>query len=455
MGKVFQDKNTLKSCHIYQMLRAYSHGRHLSFHTPGHKVGKWDITELSYSDNLSSPSGCIALAERDIARVLGAERSFILTDGSTSGVLSMLYAAKSLGAKTVAVCEASHKSVFNGCALLGLTPLTYSQKVENGVPIAYKGEELFERFGALFSACDCVFLTSPDYYGNIADFKAIRRFCDKNGKLIIVDGAHGGHLHFDRTIYAGAYADFWVDGVHKSLPAFTQGAVVSARTKEYAEKLREGVDIFRTTSPSYPVMASVEYAVKYPRNSKLEQVVNDWVAREHRLQSGGDWTKVCAVFGKNAFEAEKILENEGVYPEFCDGNVVMFYLSPATTKKQLKILQKKLRRLVLRFVIEDIGGHVFDERLKNEQDGIQVCDQDDDAQHNPAHDLLKKTEWVSLEKTENRICAANCGLFPPCTPLIKAGERVEKGKIELLQQANNVYGLDDGKMLVIKTEKEE
>ena len=72
--------------------------KHLSFHTPGHKAGKWDITELAYSDNLSSPSGCIAEAERDVAQILGAKKSFILTDGSTAGVLAMLYAAKTLGA---------------------------------------------------------------------------------------------------------------------------------------------------------------------------------------------------------------------------------------------------------------------------------------------------------------------------------------------------------------------
>jgi riboflavin kinase/FMN adenylyltransferase len=64
---------------------------------PGHQTGQWDITELSFSDNLSAPRGCIAEAEADIATILGAYKSFILTDGSTSGVLSMLYAAKMLG----------------------------------------------------------------------------------------------------------------------------------------------------------------------------------------------------------------------------------------------------------------------------------------------------------------------------------------------------------------------
>ncbi len=454
LRKVLKDKNTLKSCHIYQMLRTHSRGRHLSFHTPGHKIGQWDITELSYSDNLSAPNDCIALAERDIALILGAERSFILTDGSTSGVLSMLYAAKMLGACNVAVCAASHKSVFNGCELLGLNPMTYPQKKRNGIPVAHKGEELLAAHKELFSKADCIFLTSPDYYGNIEDFSALRAYCDKTGKLLLVDGAHGGHLHFDRAIYAGSYADLWVDGVHKNLPALTQGAVVSARTRDLAEKLREGVNMFRTTSPSYPIMASVEYAVKYPRNTALEHDVKAWVLENERVQSGGDWTKICAVFGEKAFAVEKILESEGIYPEFCDGNVIMFYLSPATSKKQFRILQTRLKNLFEEYPLIKTDGHVCVEAQKNEKQAEHVCDEGNGVQRNPAPVVLK-TEWVMLDKAEGRICAADCGLFPPCTPLIKAGERVEKEKVALLQTANNVYGLDNGKMLVKKQEKEE
>ena len=128
------DKAVLKNCKIYQMLSSHAKGKHVSFHTPGHKVGKWDITELFYSDNLSSPQGCIAEAEKDVAKILGAHKSFLLTDGSTAGVLSILYAAKSLGVKRVAVFEKSHKSVFNGCQLLGITPLIYTEQESGEIP---------------------------------------------------------------------------------------------------------------------------------------------------------------------------------------------------------------------------------------------------------------------------------------------------------------------------------
>ena len=406
MRRFFKDKRTRKTCRIYQMLCAQK-GKHLSFHTPGHKQTGFDITELSYSDNLACPRGCIAQAEREIAETLGASKSFILTDGSTSGVFSMLYAAKSLGVKKVFVIEPAHGSVYNACAVLGITILS----TENGA--------------------DAILCTSPDYYGNIADLSKLRALCDQDGKLLLVDGAHGGHLHFDKTLYAGAYADFWVDGVHKSLPALTQGAVVSARTQTQAAALCEAVKLFRTTSPSYPIMASVEYAVKYPRNERLEKLARAYASTQERVEMQGDWTKLCASFGKSAFEAEKYLEQKGIFAEFCDGEIVCFYLSPATSERAFKKLCRFLQTTFEKYPFEPV-------------------------QRNPAPLVFKETagEWIELAKSENRVCAANCGLFPPCTPLIKKGEKITKENIEKLQKANNVYGLNDGKIYVYRENKQ-
>ncbi len=406
---------------------------HFSFHTPGHKIGKWDLTELSFSDNLSAPKGCILQAEKDISTLLGSEKSFILTDGSTSGVLSMLYAAKLFGVKHLAFFEDSHKSVYNGCSLLGISPL-----------LLFKDENS-EAIAPLLEKADAVFLTSPDYYGCIPDLQKIRRYCDEKGKLLLIDGAHGGHLRFKKPLYAGSYADLWVDGVHKSLPAFTQGAVVSARTQTLAENLRKAVDIFRTTSPSYPIMASVEYAVKYPANAALEEEVALFRAEnQDRILPSEDWTKLCVLFEEKAFEADKILQSQGTYAEFCDGNVVMFYLSPATRMADFIRLKKQLRTLFKRYpFIQKDGGRVAlkEKGSKNTPTVYEIKN---------GSAVYASTEWVDVKNAENRICAANCGLFPPCTPLIRAGERIQKEKIALLEQADNLFGIIENKILVYK-----
>ena len=432
------NRAVFKNCKIYQMLAKHAKEKHLSFHTPGHKKGKWDITELSFSDNLSCPQGCIAEAEKDIAEILGAYKSFLLTDGSTSGVLSMLYGAKLLGVKTLAVFEKSHKSVFNGCKLMGITPLLYKGCENEKIPNAPTMYALKRDYSELLKKADALFITSPDYYGNVAELSALRSYCDETGKFLLIDGAHGGHLHFDKKLYAGAYADLWTDGVHKSLPAFTQGAVVSARNEKFAAVLQEGVNVFRTTSPSYPIMASVEYAVKYPQNTVLEQAAKAYIHSCERIYKTTDWTKLCVFFGKNAFDAEKALQSKGIHPEFCDGNVVMFYLSPATTKRDFRRLQKALARLFVQYPYE--AEEVSTAEIQSTPAPIVSCE-------------TKQTEWLELERAEGRICASDCGLFPPCTPLIRAGERIERKKIVLLQKAVNVYGLADKKILVQKEEE--
>lgn len=437
MREYFRDENTANECKIYRMLVEQSE-RHLSFHTPGHKVGGWDITELSYSDNLSAPKGCIKEAEEDVAKILGAKRSFLLTDGSTSGVLAMLYAAKACGVRTLAVCEASHKSLFNGAKVLGLELLVYPSFSKGKIPFAPTVSALNAAYGAIFKAADAVFLTSPDYYGNVADLAAWRKFCDEEKKLLLIDGAHGGHLHFDRAHYAGSVADLWVDGVHKSLPALTQGAVVSARTQDLAEALREGVDVFRTTSPSYPIMASVEYAVKYPRNVALEERVRVFTNNEERAYTNDDWTKLCVRFGKHAFEAEERLEARGIYPEFCDGNVVAFYLSPQTSEADFECLKKELSELFLRYP---------DWEAEEGEKGVQ---------RNPAPSTFAKdeVERVKIEEAEGRICAADCGLFPPCTPLFRVGDRMDAEGLRLLARAHHAFGVSDGEVFALKRETE-
>ena len=426
MNKILSHKKTREECHVYQMLARQKKDKHLSFHTPGHKLKGWDITELSYSDNLSDPTGCILKAETDISKILGSNRSFILTDGSTSGILSALYAVKSLGLTKLAFPVRSHKSVYNACELLNLIPYPFDTGDSNGFPSAPSLEEIAD----VICETDGVLLTSPDYYGNIPDLSKIRRLCDEKGKFLLIDGAHGGHLHFDKTLYAGEYADVWVDGVHKSLPAFTQGAVVSARTETFATALKNAVDIFRTTSPSYPIMASVEYAVKYPKNETLEKSVLAFAKKyPNFLKVNEDWTKLCLTV-KDAFSIQKQLEKDGFFPEFCDGETLMFYFSPATKKREFSALCKRIERL--------LKTANFPERRGQGASFLKELDKN------------AETEWVELDKAVGRICSKTCGLFPPCAPLIRRGEKIESEKIQLLKTADNVFGVQNGKIAVVK-----
>ena len=333
--------------HIANMLRAQ--GKHTSFHTPGHKRRGADITELSYSDCLLTPKGVIRAAEEDIARLLGASRSFLLTDGSTSGVFSMVYALKCAGVCRVACLEHSHRSVENACRILGIERISIRQDIEAGIP----AQPAIEVIEAALDRADALLLTSPDYYGFFPPLKEAKALCAAKGKPLAIDGAHGAHLHFTEK-HAGKYADLWVDGAHKSLPALTQGAVVSAKSESFAKWLEEGVKTFRTTSPSYPVMASVEYAIKYPRNGEIEAAAEN-AKRALGAVRNEDWSKIVVPFGEKCDDAQKYLEKKGVYPEFSDGNYLMFYLSPRTKKGELARLVRLLKGFPRGEIKGDLG----------------------------------------------------------------------------------------------------
>ncbi len=401
---------------IGQMLKEQK--KHVSFHTPGHKRAGEDITELGYSDNLYSPHGVIAESRREAARILGAAQTFYLTDGSTCGVHAMLYALRRRGVKRVACPPFSHRSVLGGCEILGLQTVFTPAHRKDGIFLQPKREETEE---ALAQA-DALLLISPDYYGFFPDLEFAREICTRQKKPLVIDGAHGAHLHFTEK-YAGRYADMWVDGLHKSLPALTQGAAVSAN-EEWADALEEGVGLFRTSSPSYPILKSVEEAILYPRNEAVERLAEKTKVRVGAIKND-DWTKIVLPFGREAKNAQTYLELHGVYPEFNDGNYLMFYCSPATKKGELKKLERLLTGLP---------------RGKAEEEACR------------AGVVSERTERVPLMQALGRTAAADAGIFPPCVPLVRRGERFSEETLRRLSQAENTFGLKDGTVSVFMEE---
>ena len=71
-----------------------------------------------------------------------------------------------------------------------------------------------------------VYVTSPDYLGNIQDVKSISQVCRKYGVLLLCDNAHGAYLKFlDPSIHPmDLGADMCCDSAHKTLPSLTGAA---------------------------------------------------------------------------------------------------------------------------------------------------------------------------------------------------------------------------------------
>ena len=446
---------------IYGALKKYKRLHAARFHMPGHKADRkrfplfkdaaLDITELSFADCLENPDGLIAAAESDCAEILGAKRSFFLTDGSSSGIFAMLYAVKRRGGKIV-IARGAHKSVYNACAVLGIEPHILKGNELDGIalpPAAAEIEDIFKKEKDVAA----VLATSPDYYGNISDYAALRKICDRYGKLLLVDGAHGAYLKFDPDAahrYAGEYADAWVDGAHKTLPTLTQGALLNVNREDLIPDLREGAGVFRTTSPSYPIMASIEYGVKYLSENGgqlIDAVKREFSLMKMRLKKrgvlfyeGSETLQFSVDFGGMGicpYLAEEQLEKRRIYPEMNDGRYILFYLSPLTRTHHLARLERAIRRIAKMRSLKD----TYDAKPE------QVCGI---KKFSYLAALAFRKESVPIAQAAGRIAARNAGATPPCFPVVVAGEQITEQAVELLKNAKHTFGVIDGKIEVIK-----
>lgn len=439
---------------IYEQLKANQRADK-SFHMPGHKgrgdfklkfpVAPYDVTELSYTDALSSPSGVIAEAQKDIAEILGAKYSYITTDGSSSGVLAIIYAAAKAGGKLI-VPRGSHQSVYNACKLFGLEPVIVQGGYKDGI-MQPPPPELIESLVKSDVTIVGMIAVSPDYYGNISPLKEYSDILKSHQRLLLVDGAHGAHLAFERLGqgYAGVYADAWVDGAHKTLPTLTQGAIVSLNNLSLRPALEEGLATFRTTSPSFPIMASVEYGVKYLKNNPatVESAKSAVAAFREKcplpVYPSKDWAKLVIDFASSGISsrtAAKILEKNGIYAELSDGRYMLFYLSPLTTESDMNRLHSALCALL--------------KNKKIKKDYQPVKDLPETGRtYSFLYALKAKRELVPLKEAAGRMCARNAGVTPPCVPVAVAGEIVTYEIAEILLKAETTFGVEDGKIWVV------
>lgn len=440
--------------HIYESLKRAKN--HISFHTPGHKGeglkrlfagSAYDLTELSSTDDLGSPTGPVAAAQRDIAELVGAKRAYITTDGSTSGIYAMLYAARRAGGKII-VPRNSHKSVWNACRLFGLEPVIVQGGEAEGILTPPEPEKLAALFAADEDICGII-AVSPDYYGVVAPLEKYAEIVRAYGRLLLVDGAHGAHLAFgeDRALYAGNYADMWVDGAHKSLPALTQGSAVFSNNLMFEGYLSEGMSLFRTTSPSFPLMASVEYGYKYTANNlgyiqKVKAAVQTLKKSLPALKfyPSGDWTKLCLDCAPLSIDSRLLaqrLEKRRIYPEFADGRYAVFYLSPCTQPSDLNALRSALASAVrskkLRSTYVKRAAYPAPART-----------------YSYLYALAQPCEYVPVSASVGRMSACNAGLMPPCIPVVAAGEIITEDAARLLQSAPHTFGLDGGNIKVVK-----
>ena len=337
---------------ICDFVNRYKNSGISRFHMPGHK-GKpllgfegLDITEINGADSLFEADGIIRESEKNASFLFGCD-TFYSAEGSSLAIRAMLYmvylyARKNGKSPVIAAGRNAHKAFVNSAAVIG-----------------FETEWIYGNCGGYLSCeiqpCDldkmlsesdvcAVYITSPDYLGNVADIRGISEICKKHGCMCIVDNAHGAYLKFLETsqhpIDLGA--DMCCDSAHKTLPALTGGAylhISESAPEFFVENAKHAMALFGSTSPSYLILQSLDAVNAYiydgyrDRLSHFAKKVSD--LKERLVDKGyslvGDEALKITVasksYGYRGDELADELRLRGIECEFSDPDFTVLMLT--------------------------------------------------------------------------------------------------------------------------------
>ncbi|HHU77536.1 MAG: aminotransferase class I/II-fold pyridoxal phosphate-dependent enzyme [Caldicoprobacterales bacterium] len=467
---------------LVSALMKYISNQPIPFHMPGHKGGRlfpsfpsylqMDLTELPGLDNLQAPEGPILEAQTLAARAFRSDACFFLVNGSTSGIHVMMMSAFRPGDKVI-IPRNCHKAVWGGMILSGVHPIYVQPEYDEDkcLPTHVSPEALERVIDENPNAAGMV-LTNPDYYGLCPRLSEIRNILDRYNMKMLVDEAHGAHLifHPDLPPSAGQCgADLWVQSAHKTLPALTQSAYLHVGTQErgsgtaLSARTAQVHRLMQSTSPSYLLMASLDWARAYMETrgredlslllehlfwtrKELGKLGIDTMENYSRPELFGiDKTRLVldvSMHGYTGFEAEEALRKAGLQVEMSDFNRLLLICSVADRKEDFLKLTEACRNL---FQNKGNAGKMSRKLTISREIPRQML--------SPKEAFEKEKEFIPLKEAGGRICGEPIGTYPPGIPRFLPGELIDAhGLNELLENqawGAHLFGVHAGNLVSI------
>ena len=457
--------NDQKSAPIYEALEKFRRRRVVPFDVPGHKRGRGnpelvellgekcvslDVNSMKPLDNLGHPVSVIRRAEELTADAFGAAHAFLMVNGTTSSVQSMILSVCKAGDKII-LPRNIHKSVINALVLCGAVPVYVEAKVNPRIGIAL-GVEVEEMRRVMDANPDAkaVFINNPTYYGICSNLKKITEMAHERGMKVLVDEAHGTHLYFGENLPVSgmaAGADLAVVSMHKSGGSLTQSSILLCGPDMDAGYVRQIINLTQTTSASYLLLSSLDISrrnlalrgkesfakvvrmAEYARNEINE--IGGYYAYGKDLVDGDsvydyDVTKLSVYtqgIGLTGIEVYDILRDEyDIQIEFGDIGNILAYISIGDRIQDIE-------RLV--GALEDIGrSYEKDSSTLYCGDFIQpevVC--------TPQEAFYADKRQIPIRETAGAICAELVMCYPPGIPILTPGERITGEIIEYILYA--------------------
>ena len=400
--------------HIQKGIEEFISRGYAPWHMPGHKrrklgdeevskgsllyraldeINAYDVTELGATDDYLRPEGFFKDALNELKKVYGSAASFYLVNGSTSGIQAAVCAcaAKRPEARKILVGADCHRSVYNIARLIGLEVVKLDPETNeidgNDLAAVTNGidrDDLIALTNRIDTKAYCAMvITSPDYDGVCKDVKKVAELAHGMGLPLIVDEAHGAHLWFSekQRRLSALYndADIVIQSLHKTMPSPTQTALIHVMNEEYADEVREKIEMLISSSPSFPMLAAMERAVARADENResfdkhLERVRKfmDRLSgsgsriREYTFDSERDAlrdkTRIClATDGVSGEAIESALLKEGVAVEMSASDHVVLISTVMDDDEAFDRLQRAVERAAAE--LDECGNISYNEQ---------------------------------------------------------------------------------------------
>ena len=439
---------------ICDFVRRYAQSGTLRLHMPGHKgtgplgIEQLDITEISGADSLYEASSIIAQSEENASRLFGCP-TFYSTEGASQCIRAMVYLAM-LHAKAqgklpvIAAARNVHKTFLSAAALLDIeVDWLYPEEETAYLCCNITAQALEDYFASSVIHPTAVYVTSPDYLGNLLDVAALAQVCHRHGALLLVDNAHGAYLHF---LSPSRYpidlgADLCCDSAHKTLPVLTGGAYLHinpAAPAMFAQQAKNALALFGSTSPSYLILQSLDAAnavladPNYIRSLNALRVQLDDCRTQlsrHGISTGAycgcDPLKLTIyprMYGYTGTELADHLRKNSIECEFADPDFLVLMATPAISAEDLQRLVDTLTSLPRRDPVQTMPP-----RIPRPETVLSIRDA-----------MLSPSETIPVSESLGRILASPSVGCPPAVPILVCGERIDETAIACFQY----YGID-------------
>lgn len=431
---------------IVSFLKSYQEKSPVRMHMPGHKGAGilgfegMDLTEIYGADELFEAEGIIKESEQNASSLFGCP-TYYSTQGSTLCIQTMCTIlcqdAKSKGKKPkILAGRNAHRSFIHAAALLDFD-IAWLYGNSDYLSCKIHAEDLEKAI--IESHPTAVYLTNPDYLGNLLDIKSLASVCKKHNVLLAIDNAHGAYLRFlEPSLHPiDLGADLCCDSAHKTLPVLTGGAYLhlsDSLNQVWKNDVKHFMEYFSSTSPSYLIMASLD-ATNEVLDTTFKKSLSECIQRVDGLKNTltqhgytilfGEPMKITIStkeFGYTGNEIANLLMECDIYPEFYDSDYIVLMPSPYNTKDDLKRLETCLCGI-------DRKPILINKPPKLEQSKKAM---------NVRQALFSSSITLDVSKSLGQVCSSVTVSCPPAILPVIPGEVISESSIEVMKY----YGIE-------------